>query len=74
MCISLEGSSIGALLCESRSGKIVGYALENTHQPIGVASYHVTRDLPSNIRDKVPSIGHLEEVVSKLRVEPETDE
>jgi predicted nuclease of restriction endonuclease-like (RecB) superfamily len=74
MCTSVEGSSIGVLLCESRSGTIVEYALENTNQPIGVATYHVTRDLPGNLRDEVPSIEDLEEVVSKLRVEAEAHE
>ena len=74
MRTSVEGSSIGVLLCESRSGTTVEYALENTNQPIGVATYHVTRDLPGTIRDEVPSIEDLEEVVAKLRVDTEIGE
>ena len=38
----VEGPSIGVLLCESRSGPIVEFALETINQPIGVSTYHVT--------------------------------
>jgi predicted nuclease of restriction endonuclease-like (RecB) superfamily len=68
----LEGPTIGVLLCESRSGPIVEFALENTNQPIGVATYHVTRELPGSIQDEVPTVEDLEEVVTKLRIEIET--
>ena len=68
----VEGPSIGVLLCESRSGPIVEFALENTNQPIGVATYQVTRELPGTLRDEVPSIEDLEEIVAKLRTQAET--
>ena len=68
----VEGPTIGVLLCESRSGPIVEFALENTNQPIGVATYHVTRELPGLIQDEVPTVEDLEEVVMKLRTEIET--
>ena len=68
----VEGLTIGVLLCESRSGPVVEFALENTNQPIGVATYHVTRELPGSIQDEVPTVEDLEEVVSKLRTEMET--
>jgi hypothetical protein len=35
----VEGPSIGVLLCESRSGPIVEFALETINQPIGVSTY-----------------------------------
>ena len=35
MRTSVEGPSIGVLLCESRSGPIVEFPLENSTQPIG---------------------------------------
>jgi len=34
----VEGPSIGVLLCESRSGPIVEFALETINQPIGVSA------------------------------------
>jgi len=65
----IEGPSIGVLLCESRSGPIVEFALENTNQPIGVSTYKVTRELPAPMQQELPSVEDLQEVVKKLRSE-----
>jgi hypothetical protein len=68
----VEGPSIGVLLCESRSGPIVEFALETINQPIGVSTYHVTRELPAPMQEELPTVEDLEEVVNKLRTEIET--
>jgi hypothetical protein len=68
----LEGPSIGVLLCESRSGPIVEFALETINQPIGVSTYHVTRELPAPMREELPTVEDLQEVVNKLRSEMES--
>jgi hypothetical protein len=68
----IEGPSIGVLLCESRSGPLVEFALENTNQPIGVSTYQVTRELPAPMQEELPSVEDLQEVVNKLRSEMET--
>ena len=65
----VEGPTIGVLLCESRSGPVVEFALENSNQPIGVATYTVTRDLPANVRDEMPTVEALQDVVAKLKGE-----
>jgi predicted nuclease of restriction endonuclease-like (RecB) superfamily len=67
-----EGPSIGVLLCESRSGPMVEFALENTNQPIGVSTYQVTRELPAPMQEELPSVEDLQEVVNKLRSEMQT--
>ena len=68
----VDSPTIGLLLCESRSGPVVEYALQNIAQPIGVSTYRVTRELPAPIREEVPTVEDLEEVVTKLRGEMET--
>jgi len=68
----VEGPSIGVLLCESRSGPIVEFALETINQPIGVSTYHVTRELPPPIQEEMPTVENLREVVNKLRSEMDT--
>jgi hypothetical protein len=68
----VEGPSIGVLLCESRSGPTVEFALETINQPIGVSTYHVTRELPAPLREELPTVEDLQEVVNKLRSEMET--
>jgi hypothetical protein len=37
--------------------------------PIGVSTYRVTRELPAPIREELPSVEDLQEVVTKLRSE-----
>ena len=64
-----DGPTIGLLLCESRSGTIVEYALQNFIQPIGVSTYRVTKELPAPVREELPSVEDLQEVVLKLRAE-----
>jgi hypothetical protein len=61
----IEGPSIGVLLCESRSGPMVEFALENTNQPIGVSTYQVTRELPAPMQEELPSVEDLQEVVNR---------
>jgi predicted nuclease of restriction endonuclease-like (RecB) superfamily len=72
MRTSIDGPSIGVLLCESRSVPLVEFALENTSQPIGVSTYQVTRELPAPMQEELPSVEDLREVVNKLRSEMET--
>jgi len=64
-----DGPTIGLLLCESRSGPIVEYTLQNLIQPIGVSTYRVTRELPAPVREELPSVEDLQEVVIRLRAE-----
>jgi hypothetical protein len=72
MRTSVEGPSIGVLLCESRSGPMVEFALENTNQPIGVSTYKVTRELSAPMQEELPSVEDLQEVANKLRAKMET--
>lgn len=67
-----DGPTIGLLLCESHRSPIVEYTLRNIEKPIGVSSYRVTRELPTPIREEVPTVEDLQEVVTKLRSEIET--
>jgi predicted nuclease of restriction endonuclease-like (RecB) superfamily len=64
-----DGPTIGLLLCESHSGPVVEYALQSVNQPIGVSTYRITRDLPASVREEIPSVEDLQEVVAKLREE-----
>jgi hypothetical protein len=50
---------------------IVKYTLRSIEKPIGVSSYRVTRELPTPIREEVPTVEDLQEVVTKLRDEME---
>jgi hypothetical protein len=64
-----DAPTLGLLLCESRGGSIVEYALRDVAKPIGVSTYRVTRQLPEPLRTEIPSIEDLKQVVDKLRPE-----
>ena len=64
-----DGPTIGLLLCESQRGPVVGIRLQSLVQPIGVSTYRLTRELPAPVREELPSVEDLQEVVLRLRAE-----
>ena len=67
-----DAPTIGLLLCESHRSPIVEYTLRSIEKPIGVSTYRVTRELPEPVREELPSVEDLQEVVNKLRSEMDT--
>ena len=51
-----DGPTIGLLLCESHNNTVAEYALRDIAKPIGVSTYRVTRELPSPVRDELPTV------------------
>ena len=66
-----DAPTIGLLLCETHNSALAEYALRDIAKPIGVSTYRVTRELPAPIRDELPTVEDLQEVVAKLRSEME---
>lgn len=66
-----DAPSIGLILCQGKNQTIVEYALRDAAKPIGVSEYRLTLQLPEAIKEKVPSIEDLQQVVAKLRGELE---
>jgi YhcG PDDEXK nuclease domain len=64
-----DGPTLGLLLCEGRNGAVVEYALRDVAKPIGVSTYRVTRELPAPLKQDLPSIEDLQDVVEKLKDE-----
>ena len=60
-----DQATIGLILCESRNKIIAEYALRDTHKPIGVSEYELTRALPENLKPSLPSIEDIENELSK---------
>lgn len=57
-----ENPSIGIILCKGKTRTIVEYALRDSRKPIGVATYEITKTLPKNLKDQLPS----PEAISRL--------
>ncbi|MEN9609464.1 MAG: hypothetical protein RLZZ628_278 [Bacteroidota bacterium] len=57
--------TIGLILCENKNKIIAEYALRDTHKPIGVSEYELTKALPPNLKPSLPSIEDIEKELSK---------
>ncbi|MCK5685471.1 DUF1016 family protein [bacterium] len=62
-----ENSTIGLLLCKSKSKIIAEYALRGTTQPIGVAEYEILKSIPENLKTKLPTIEEIENELSETK-------
>ncbi|HBX50602.1 MAG: hypothetical protein A2W98_01135 [Bacteroidetes bacterium GWF2_33_38] len=58
-----ENPSIGIIICKEKKRTTVEYALKDSNQPIGVATYKLTESLPNELRDLLPST---REIIQKL--------
>lgn len=50
-----ENPSIGIIICKSKDRTYVEYALRNSSAPIGVSTYNLSRPLPDELRELLPS-------------------
>ena len=58
--------SMGLILCKTRDGVTVKYALRNTGTPTGVAAY-VTDARPTEMLDSLPTVQQIEANLSQER-------
>lgn len=58
-----ENPTIGIIICKSKKRTIVEYALKDSNQPIGVATYNLTANLPNSYKELLPDA---EEIAKKL--------
>lgn len=56
-----ENPSIGIIICKEKNRTIVEYALKDSNQPIGVATYTLTPNLPKQYRGLLPTSKEIEE-------------
>ena len=55
-----ENPSIGIIICKEKNRTIVEYALKETNQPIGVATYKLSKELPKDLQKYLPSPSEIE--------------
>ncbi len=61
-----DNPSIGIILCTERDRFEVEYALRGLNKPVGVAEYKLTKDLPKELADKLPSTKVLEDELNSI--------
>lgn len=57
---SVDGPTLGILICKSKSDITVEYSLRDVNKPIGVSEYQITANLPEQLRSSLPSIEQIE--------------
>ncbi|MEA3314865.1 MAG: PDDEXK nuclease domain-containing protein [Campylobacterota bacterium] len=56
-----ENPSIGIIICKEKKRTTVEYALKDSTQPIGVATYKLTESLPNSLKGLLPTSKEIEE-------------
>lgn len=69
MRTSEDAPSIGLILCKEKKRLIVEYALSETNRPIGVAQWHLSRQLPERLKRELPSPDELEKALEEVMQE-----
>jgi predicted nuclease of restriction endonuclease-like (RecB) superfamily len=61
-----ENPSIGIIICKEKKRTTVEYALKESNQPIGVATYKLTESLPNDLKGLLPTAQEIEERLSSI--------
>jgi predicted nuclease of restriction endonuclease-like (RecB) superfamily len=56
-----ENPSIGIIICKEKKRTTVEYALKDSSQPIGIATYKVSQSLPDNFKAYLPTSTEIED-------------
>ena len=67
-----ENPSIGIILCTERDYFEVEYTLRGLDKPVGVSEYVLTRELPSELKNKLPEAEELKTEIRKEMVAMKT--
>ena len=52
----IDNPTIGILICKSKDDLVVEYALRDINKPIGVSEYKLTKELPKELKDSLPTL------------------
>ena len=56
----IDNPSIGIILCKSKNKIIAEYSLKDMTKPIGISEYTITKNIPDNMKQNLPSVEELE--------------
>lgn len=58
-----ENPAIGIALCKGKNDKAVEYTFQSIHNPMGVATYQLSSDLPEHLHDILPDPESLKKIL-----------
>ena len=56
----IDNPSIGIILCKSKNKIIAEYSIKDLTKPIGISEYTITKNIPDNMKQNLPSVEELE--------------
>lgn len=60
-----ENPSIGIVLCKSANKDFVEFIIQEYDRPMGVATYKTSSEMPEKLRNALPNIEDLKNLISK---------
>ncbi|MBP6715168.1 MAG: DUF1016 family protein, partial [Aliarcobacter sp.] len=69
-----ENPSIGIIICKEKKRTTVEYALKESNQPIGVATYKLTETLPYEFKDLLPTANEISQRLENLLESEKADD
>ena len=60
-----QNPSIGIVLCKSANKDYVQFVIKDYSKPMGVATYTTAADMPDNLRNALPDIEQLRNLLSE---------
>lgn len=69
-----ENPSIGIIVCKEKKRTTVEYALKDSSQPIGIATYKISDTLPNDLRGYLPTAQEIEDNMLLIFGAEETNE
>ena len=67
-----DNPTIGILICKSKNDTVVEYALKNIQTPMSVSEYKLSKELPNELKNALPSIEEIENELEKIEVKNES--
>lgn len=60
-----DNPSIGLLLCKNKNNLVAEYALKDMSKPMGISQYEITKRLPKEYEDQLPSVEDLQKRIKE---------
>lgn len=57
---TIDGKTLGLLLCKSKDQVVAEYALDDNAKPLGIAEYQLVESLPEPLQTALPTIEQIE--------------
>lgn len=61
----IDAKTIGLIICKSKNNVLAKYAVNSSKEPIGISSYELSRLLPAEYKDSLPTIEEIEQELGK---------